>query len=134
MMDKLQRIIRIPEKRKPQTMTAYGGNIRVKLGTIEGWRMSFEDDYKLLVDFTLRPWGSDSDLKHDTREQLTTRPLNEIIRMGYRESEGYKSKLAFYRIPVYVKFNNFKKCEGYQNGWVDRMGVPCPPGTPNAHP
>ena len=120
-------------KKKPETITTSEGNIRVKLGTIEGWRLSFQD-YKLLVDFTLRPWGSDSDLKHNTREQLTTRPLNEIIQMGYRESEGYKSKLAFYRIPVYVKFNNFRKCEGYQNGWVDRMGIPCPEGTPGAHP
>ena len=133
MIDKLQRIIRIPERKKPETITTSDGSSRVKLGTIEGWRLSFQD-YKLLVDFTLRPWGSDSDLKHSTREQLTTRPLNEMILMGYRESEGYKSSLAFYRIPVYVKFNNFRKCEGYQNGWVDRMGIPCPAGTPNAHP
>lgn len=87
---------------------------------IEGWKAA-SNGQKLLVDLTLRPWGDQ--LMYRCNEQLTDKPVSEIISMGYRECEGWKDGLAFYRMPIYVKFHNFKKCD-YKKGFIDKWGEP----------
>lgn len=92
---------------------------------IEGWKIGMNGG-KLLVDFTMKPWGDE--LKHRTDEQITYKSTAEIISLGYRECIGYKTKLAYYKIPVYVKFHNFKKFD-YSHGWTDEFGNPVDPET-----
>lgn len=118
-------------KKKPKYGSIYGqiGSNRVDIGTFEGWRLSLKG-YKLLVDFTLRPWCRE--LRHSTRERLTDQPTSEIISLGYREAMGYKTAIAFYRMPVYVRFIGYHKCD-YRNGFVDEYGHPCEE-RPGAYP
>lgn len=87
---------------------------------IEGWRAAHKGK-KLLIDLTLRPWGEG--LTYTCKEQLTDLPSSEIISLGYRECEGWKDGLAFYRMKTYVRFHNFKKCD-YRRGYIDRWGEP----------
>lgn len=93
---------------------------------IEGWKLAGQGK-KLLVDLSLMPswtWGSRAgDKVYNCDEELTDLPTSQIISMGYREAEGWKDGLAFYRMPVYVKFHGFVKCD-YRHGYIDRWGEP----------
>jgi hypothetical protein len=91
-----------------------------KLGLIEGWKLAGEG-YKLMVDFTLKSFAAGDDMKFIPLYRLTKDPVATLISKGYRESEGLVTKLAYYRMPVYVKFNNFKKCD-FRKGFVDELG------------
>lgn len=96
--------------------------MEVKMKMIQGWRATSKGS-KLLVDFTLKSYGDDKDLPYIRKEQMVTIPTSEIISNGYRLCEGLKSELAFYRMPVYVRFHNFEKCD-YKNGHLDAWGEP----------
>ena len=96
--------------------------MQVKLKTIEGWRTTHKGG-KLLVDFTLKSYGHGNDMPYIRREEIVTIPTSEIISKGYRLCEGLKSELAFYRMPVYVRFHNFRKCD-YRFGHLDEWGEP----------
>ena len=94
--------------------------MKVKLKIIEGWMLASKGK-KLLVDITQKPWGDD--MRYRCEEKLTDLSTAEIIFAGYREADGWKDGLAFYRMPIYVRFHNFKKCD-YRRGYVDRWGEP----------
>lgn len=92
------------------------------MGLIEGFRAGSKGK-KLLIDINLTAATPTSKLRYFRREELTDLPTEDIIFKGYRECIGAKSGLAFYRIPVYIRFGNFKKCD-YKNGYIDDYGRP----------
>ena len=107
--------------------------MRVKLKLIEGW-MATHKGTKLLVDITLDSYtfingqvygyGPRAGEKvYKCEEKLTDMPTSAIISQGYRQCEGWKDGLAFYRMPIYIRFHNFRKCD-YRRGYVDRWGEP----------
>ena len=91
-----------------------------KLGLIEGWKLA-KDGYKLCIDFTLKSFGAGDDMQYIRTARLTKDSTGSIISKGYRQADGLITSLAYYRMPVYVKFNNFKKCD-FRNGYVDEIG------------
>lgn len=109
---------------------------KVKLKIIEGWKLASKGK-KLLVDLTLDGYtfidgkiygyGPRAGEKvYRCNEELTDLPTSQIIAMGYRETEGWKDGLAFYRMPVFIRFHNFTKCD-FRKGYVDRWGDPTDP-------
>lgn len=106
---------------------------KVKLKLIEGWKLAGQGK-KLLVDLTLdgytyingqvHGYGPRAGEKvYKCEEKLTDMPESKIIAMGYRICEGWKDGLAYYRMPIYIRFHNFKKCD-YRSGYVDGWGEP----------
>lgn len=94
--------------------------MELKLSLIEGFRAASQGK-KLLIDANLSTQVNRS--RYFRHEELTDLPTEEIIYRGYRECIGAKSGLAFYRIPIYIKFGNFTKCD-YKNGYIDDYGRP----------
>ena len=105
---------------------------KVKLKIIEGWRLASKGK-KLLVDIHLDYYYSEGKVcgfgpragekVYQCDERLTDLSTSEIIANGYRECDGWKSSLAFYRMPIYIRFHNFKKCD-YRSGYVNQWGDP----------
>lgn len=93
---------------------------------LDGWKITRKGG-KLLIDFTLKSYGT-GPLKHIKKEEITYKSTSEIIQLGYRECIGYKTDLAYYKMPIYVKFHNFKKYD-YKNGFTDEWGRPVDPET-----
>ena len=87
---------------------------------IEGWKLA-RDGYKLVIDFTLKSFASGDDMQYIRTARLTKDSVGLIISRGYRQADGLITSLAYYRMPVYVKFNNFRKCD-YTKGYVDDLG------------
>jgi len=94
---------------------------------LEGWRITRKGG-KLLIDFYLKPFGDPHDMKYRPEEKIVYKPTEEIIGLGYRECVGYKTELAYYRMPIYAKFHNFKKFD-YEHAWTDDLGNPVDPET-----
>lgn len=86
----------------------------------------------MLIDISRAPWQSKERIYYQT-EKVSYAPMEEIISMGYRECIGLKTSLAYYHMPIYVKFNYFKKCD-YKHGYTDKLGNPVPEGTEGAYP
>lgn len=104
--------------------------MEVELKRIEGWKTTLKGG-KLLVDFTLKSYGHGPDMPFTRMEKIVTIPKSEIRSMGYRRCEGLKSHLAFYGMPVYVRFHNFRKCD-FRFGHLDMWGEPT--NDPNGWP
>lgn len=81
---------------------------------------------KLLIDIYLKPYDIGS-MRYRKTEDVTYKKISEIISLGYRECIGFKNELAYWRMPIYIKFHNFKKCENYREGWTDEYGTPVDP-------
>lgn len=96
---------------------------------IKGYQISKKGG-KLLVDFEtniiLR-----KENKFRPTEKIVYDPASEIIAQGYKPCYGYKSDMAYNFIPVYIRFKGFKKCEGYEFGFVDAMGRVVDPSPDN---
>ncbi len=88
---------------------------------------------KLLIDISLKGWGQNTDMKYIQREKISYDDTASIISKGYRKCIGLKTDLAYYNMPVYVQFHNFRKCE-YTNGFTDDMGNIVDADTPGAYP
>lgn len=103
----------------------------VKLKTFEGMKITKKGG-KLLVDISIAPWKNSSHNFHQ-EERIVYDPREEIISRGYIPSEGLKTELAYYGMPVFVKLHNGTVCN-YEKGWTDKYGNPVPPGTEGAYP
>lgn len=103
----------------------------VKIGLLEGFKIAKKGG-KLLVDISIAPW-TNSAHNYDQKERIVYDDLEDIIGKGYVLSEGLKTSLAYYNLPVYVKLHNGTVCD-YEHGWTDRYGIPVPEGTPGAYP
>lgn len=92
----------------------------VMVNFIKGYQISKKGG-KLLVDFdtniVLR-----RENKYRPTEKIVYDPAADIIAQGYKPCYGYKSDMAYNFIPVYIRFSGFKKCTGYEFGFVDGMG------------
>lgn len=97
-------------------------NMAAKLRMTEGWKITKQGG-KLLVDISIPTWGKTLRRYYQT-EKIVYYKKSDIIAMGYRPAEGLKSDLAYYNMPVYVRFNNWKVCD-YVNGFTDQYGRPC---------
>lgn len=83
---------------------------------------------KLLIDVYLKPFGDPHEMKYRSEERITYESTSEIICKGYRECVGFKTELAYYRMPIYMKLHNFKKFD-YEHAWTDDYGNPVNPET-----
>ncbi len=102
-----------------------------KLKLMEGWKITKKGG-KLLVDISIPPW-SRSNHRFFQTEKIVYTPTSEIIMEGYRPCDGLKTELAYYGMPVFVRFNGWKKCD-YINGFTDKYGRPCEESAPGAMP
>lgn len=107
------------------------GDLMDKVNIIDGIKIA-KNGGKVLIDFSVPYWARDSKRYYPT-EKIVYDKKSEIIAKGYRRSYGYKTDLPYYFIPVFVKFNNWKKCN-YMDGYVDRYGRPCKSDDPGAYP
>lgn len=97
----------------------------------EGWEITRKGG-KLLVDISVSPWDRASRRYHRT-EKIVYDDTADIITAGYRMCEGLKTDLAYYKMPIYVKFNGWVKCD-YKQGFTDKLGVPVGKDTEGAYP
>jgi hypothetical protein len=81
---------------------------------------------KCVVDLTLKSYDIGTPT-FDVKEQIVYVEKADLIRNGYRKCEGYKTELAYWKIPVYMKLHNFRKCD-YARGYCDEFGRPCKEG------
>ena len=98
---------------------------------MEGWKIT-QNGGKLLVDISVSPWDHKSK-RYFQREKIVYDDKKEIILRGYKECEGLKTDLAYWRMPVYVKFTGWKKCD-YRKGFTDKLGIPCDKDVEGAYP
>ena len=80
------------------------------------------DGGKIQVDVVLKGY-SDGNPRTRTVESIVYCGKSDLVFRGYRPVDGYRTKLAYWRIPIYIKYHNFKKCD-YVNGFVDDFGRP----------
>lgn len=97
---------------------------------LDGWKITKKGG-KLLIDMTVPPWSKASQRYH-TDEKIVYDDTADILAKGYRPCDGYKTELAYYGMPIYIKFNYWHKCD-YINGFTDEYGRPCLEG-PGAYP
>lgn len=97
----------------------------------DGWKIT-RNGGKLLIDVYLSSYRQ-TDKKYRTTEEIVYDDTAKIISKGYRECIGFKNEIAYYKMPVYIKFHNFKKCD-YRNGFTDDLGRVIPEDTPGAYP
>lgn len=100
--------------------------------TTEGWMIT-KNGGKLLIDISLKGWGAKSEMKYIQRETVCYDDTATIISRGYRQCLGLKNQLAYYNMPIFVQFHNFRKCD-YRNGYTDDMGNVVQSGELGAYP
>ena len=114
---------RLPKSKVPDESPEERIRQKKKITLAEGQRIR-KSGGKLLVDVSVPPWSNGS-RRFYTTERISYDPVSEIIGYGYRSCDGYKQELPFYGLPVYMKFNGWRKCD-YTRGFTDQFGRPCP--------
>jgi len=95
-----------------------------KLSLMDGRRIA-KDGGRILIDISIPAWGRKSHRCYITEKTVYDMTRSDVTRLGYMPCEGLKTSLSFYGIPIFARFNGWKKCD-YKNGFTDQFGRPCP--------
>lgn len=100
-----------------------------KLSVADGFRVT-KAGGKCLINIRRVHYNS---LDYKMTQEIVYDDTATIFAQGYRECIGLMTSLAYYKMPVFIRFHGYKKCN-YHNGFTDDLGNVVPADTPGAYP